>query len=79
MSKLPDSICSPQDLTALILEVSEYAKWYEHETVKRQAGATQQSTPPVLSLTGATFLRSLSQNGTLAATQLDRALAELRA
>lgn len=71
MIKLPDTICSPQDLTALILEVQEYARWYEHESVKQRTGAKNRSTQPVLSVTTAAFLRSATTNGTLQPVQLD--------
>ncbi len=77
MIKLSDSICSPQDLTALILEVKEYAQWYEHESVKRQTGSRTQSTQPILSVTTAELLRSVSTNGTLQPAQLDTLIKEL--
>lgn len=77
MIKLPDTICSPQDLTALILEVKEYARWYEHESVKQRTGAKTRSTQPVLSVTTTAFLRSVSTNGTLQPTQLDTIIHEL--
>lgn len=77
MIKLPDTICSPQDLTALILEVKEYARWYEHETVKQRAGSRTRSTQPVLSTTTAAFLRSAGTNGTLQPIQLDAIIHEL--
>lgn len=37
---LPKSVASPQDLSALITEVKDYAKWYGHEAIrKRVAGS----------------------------------------
>lgn len=77
MIKLPDTICSPQDLTSLILEVREYAQWYEHESVKQRTGAKNQSTQPVLSLTTTELLRGASTNGTLQPAQLDSLIKEL--
>lgn len=77
MTNLPDSICSPQDITALILEVKEYARWYEHESVKQRAGTKTHSTQPILSVTTTTFLRGMSTNGTLQPAQLDTLIAEL--
>lgn len=77
MIKLPDTICSPQDLTALILEVREYARWYEHEAVKQRTGSKTHSTQPVLSQTTTLLLRSASTGGTLQPAQLDTILHEL--
>ena len=78
MISLPDTVCSPTDLTALILELREYGRWYEHEYVKRRSGAASpQSTPPVLSVTTAGFLRNASKNGSLQPSQLDDLLASL--
>lgn len=78
MIKLPDDICTPTDLTALVLEIREYSQWYEHEYIKRRAGsASPVSNQPVLSITTAGFLRSISQNGSLQPTQLEVLLGEL--
>lgn len=77
MIKLPDSICSPQDLTALTLEVREYARWYEHESVKQRTGSKNRSTQPILSVTTAELLRGASTNGTLLPAQLDAIIKEL--
>lgn len=77
MIKLPESICSPQDLTALILEVKEYAQWYGHESIKQQTGAKARSTQPVLSVTTTELLRGASTNGTLLPVQLDTIIREL--
>ncbi len=77
MIKLPDTICSPQDLTALILEIREYARWFEHESVKQRTGSSTRSTQPVLSVTTTALLRSVSTNGTLQPARLDSLIHEL--
>lgn len=77
MNALPSDICSPQDLTALILEIREYAKWYEHESIKRRTGSSLQSTPPVLTLTAATYLRSLNQEGAVTPDKLEKTIEAL--
>lgn len=80
MIKLPESICTPEDLTELLLEVREYAKWYEHESVKQRSGTkTGRSTQPVLSVSTTAFLRSISTNGSLLPAQLETAIKELEA
>ena len=79
MINLPDTICTPQDLTELLVEVREYAKWYEHESVKRRSGTkTPTSTQPVLSVSTATYLRAVSTNGTLQPVQLETIIHSLR-
>jgi hypothetical protein len=78
MIKLPETICTPQDLTELLVEIREYAKWYEHESVKQRSGTkTPRSTQPVLSVSTATYLRAASTNGSLQAAQLDTIIHEL--
>ncbi len=78
MIKLPDDICTPTDLTALVLEIREYSQWYEHEYIKRRAGsASPVSNQPVLSVTTASFLRTISQNGALQPAQLEALVSEL--
>lgn len=78
MIKLPDTICTPQDLTALLIEVREYAKWYEHESVKQRSGTkTPRSTQPVLSVSTATYLRAISTNSGLQPAQLETIIHEL--
>lgn len=77
MIKLPDAICSPQDLTTLILEIREYARWYEHESVKQRTGTKTRSTQPLLSVTTTAFLRGASTNGTLQPVQLETLIHDL--
>lgn len=46
---LPDSVASSQDVTALQLEVRDYARWFTHESIKQQTNAHHKSEEPVLS------------------------------
>lgn len=77
MPKLPDTIASPQDLTTLLLELREYARWYEHETIKQRSKVTKQSVQPILSPDTISFIRSNSANGPLRPDQLDKLIEEL--
>lgn len=80
MLKLPETICTPQDLTELLLEVREYSKWYEHETVKQRSGVkSTRSTQPVLSVSTTALLRSASTNGSLQPAQIEAIIKELEA
>ena len=53
--KLPDSIASPQDVSALLLEVKEYSQWFSHELIKVESNIKHVSKSPELS-TGAKTL-----------------------
>lgn len=46
--RLPDTVSSPQDVTALILELQEYAKWFTHNDIKQRVHAKRGSVPPEL-------------------------------
>lgn len=57
--KLPKTVASPQDLSALILEIKEYAKWYAHESIKMRVNATKSSqNAPVLSAGASELIRT---------------------
>jgi hypothetical protein len=47
--KLPASISTEQDLSMLVVEISECYKWLSHEAVKRKAGNKEVSSPPAMS------------------------------
>lgn len=46
---LPDSVASSQDVTALELEVRDYARWFTHESIKQRTNAKHTSEEPALS------------------------------
>ena len=77
MLKLPSTICTPEELTALILEIREYAKWYSHEYVKHRTGVKSQSTPPVISPSTTSFLRSIATSHALRPEQIDEIINSL--
>lgn len=77
MIKLPDTVCSPQDITVLILEIKEYARWYEHETVKQRTGVQTSSTQPILSVTTTAVLRDFGAGTRLQPAQLEIIIREL--
>ena len=77
MISLPDTIYSPQDLTSLILEIKEYAKWYAHETIKQRAGSKTLSAQPVLSSAATTLLHNAVSGNVNPLAQLDSLVHEL--
>ena len=75
--RLPDSIASSQDITALQLEVREYTRWFAHEAIKQRANAAHASTAPSLSDTCQELLRTHAGKKALTQTDLDTLVKEL--
>lgn len=64
--RLPDTIASSQDLTAVTAEIKEYATWYMHESIKLRVAKKKNATlknEPVLSKGAADLLREASKGG----------------
>lgn len=76
---LPDSVASPQDLSALLFEVRDYARWYEHEFVKRKTGVASQSPQPDLSAVASQVIRGSAAVEPLSPNSLDHLIAALEA
>lgn len=75
--RLPDSISSPQDVTALLLEINEYARWFYHNGVKERTHTKHIVMPPVLSPAALELLRSSSGDKLLNQQTLDSLIKEL--
>lgn len=75
--KLPSSVSSTHDLTALILEVREYTKWYLQysNAVKVKTKYTQDQ--PEISPTASELIRSWNASSPLSGPSLDALIAEL--
>lgn len=59
--KLPATISSPQDLTALVLELKEYGRWAAHEAIKKRVNAKHTSEAPQLSKAAEELLRQVGK------------------
>ena len=68
---LPDSVASAQDLTSLQLEVRDYARWFAHESIKKQVDGTSKSEPIPLSNSAKDLIREWSQKNELSRQNLD--------
>ena len=75
--RLPDSIATSQDVTALQLELREYGRWFAHESIKQRAGAAHTSDAPLLSNACQELLGSLSSKKSLTQATLDTLIKEL--
>lgn len=69
--RLPDSVSSSQDLTALLLELQDYAKWFSHNAIKERVHAKHATLPPVLSPAALELVRSVGKQELLNQKQLD--------
>jgi len=74
---MPVSIASNQDLSALILEMKEYARWFAHDSIKRQVGATKSSETPPLSIAARAIIGQSKLNKNLSRLNFDTVIDEL--
>ena len=75
--QLPSSVSSLQDVTALVLEVREYAKWYSHNAIKKRVSAKRTSGPPAMSPGAKELLRSWGAEHPLNRQSLDNLINSL--
>lgn len=75
--RLPDSVASSQDVTALQLEVRDYARWFAHEAIKQRTHAKHTSEAPILSDACRELLRTRGGKKDLSQTDLDGLIKEL--
>lgn len=75
--QLPSSISSLQDVTALLLEVHEYARWFSHTVVKMHVTGASVPRPPVLSAAATELLDGLNADKNLNQKGLDELIAAL--
>lgn len=74
---LPDSVSSAQDLSALTMEIHEYAKWFAHNAIKERAHAKRGVPPPIVSAGALELIRSCSGTKLLTQKSLDDLIHEL--
>ncbi len=75
--KLPDSVSSPQDVAALSLEISDYARWFYHNGIKDRTNAKHVSLPPTLSPAALELVRGTTGGKLLSQTMLDELIEKL--
>lgn len=74
---LPDTIASRQDLSSLLLEIRNYNKWLNHESVKNKVTRAPIAPAPALTEAGTVLLRSLSAQKRLTPEGIDELLRAL--
>lgn len=77
--KLPDSIISPQDLQAAILEIRQYARWFAHASIKNRLTAQSVSEPPTISPAAVAMIKEWAGDKPLNQQGLDGLIADLEA
>lgn len=76
--KLDDSISSPQDLQALIVEIRDYARWSSHNAIKKQVHATKHTAaPPAVSPAALATIKAFSGGKSMNRESFDRLIATL--
>lgn len=77
--RLPENVASPQDLTILIAEIKEYAKWFAHESIKKRLHAsTSASKSPALSLGARSLIKDWTSSRSVSSDSLDSLVVELK-
>lgn len=74
---LSEAIISPQDLTAAMLEVREYARWFNQATIRQKLKAGEPVDPPGASPAVVDLLKAWAADKPLDAKRLDDLLDEL--
>jgi hypothetical protein len=75
--RLPDSIATSQDVTALQLELREYSRWFAHEAIKQRANASHTSDAPTLSNAAQEILASQGGKRGITRESLDSLVKDL--
>ena len=68
---LPNAVSSPQDLQALILEVREYAKWYNQSATKKRLNVKKTTEKPELSPATEELIRAVAAKQPLSISIID--------
>lgn len=76
--QLESSISSPQDLKSVILEIREYARWYSHNSIKKQVRAGHAADQPELSSAANALVHSWAAKNPLSTRSLDGLIAALQ-
>ena len=75
--RLPDSVSSTQDVTGLIMEVREYAKWFSHAVIMKKIDNKKVTKAPILTTSANEMLRNWANGKSLTRQNLDELVANL--
>lgn len=74
---LPNTMSSPQDLSAAIIEIREYARWFSHDAIKRRVNSTHLTEPPTISTIAQQLLDGWTARQALSQERLDSLVSSL--
>ncbi len=74
---IPASVSSPQDVTALSLEVQSYAKWYSQYANAAKLKATYKEPQPDITPIASELIRDWAKQSPLSGESLDQLIKEL--
>ena len=74
---IPPAVSSTNDLTGLILEVREYAKWFNQYANAAKLHASYKQAQPELSPTASTLIRDWAKQAQLTSVRIDELIAGL--
>jgi hypothetical protein len=74
---LPDNICSRQDLKAVILEIRDYAKWYNETAIKMRVAGNNNYDLPQFSAEAKGLINAWNSQKPIDFKSLDELIAEL--
>lgn len=74
---LPDSLSSPEDLRAVILEVRDYARWFADTDIKRRVGSKKIADAPAVSPAATELIEGWGAKQSLSRQRFDELIAAL--
>ena len=75
--QLPDSVYSPSDLAALIVEIRSYAQWFGQYVNAQRVGSRLVTEPPELSSIASDVIREYAKLSPITTARLDEIIAAL--
>lgn len=74
---LPSNVSSLQDLSALIIEIRSYSKWFNANAIKERVHAKNATPPPTLSSGALELIRAVGSKKLLTQAALDALIQDL--
>lgn len=75
--KLPDNISSTQDIASLIIELHDYSRWFNQESIIKHTHATHDLEPPIISKNAQDLIDSCDSEKQLEQHDIDELISEL--
>lgn len=75
--RLPDSISSSQDLSNLLIEIKEYARWYNQHKILKRLDSKKNTDSPDLSIAAEEVINDLGNNDKITQHDIDNLISNL--